>query len=110
MTPALVKAHMSAAVSTKKTSKFCRMRSKVVSWGAPKIFGTGAPNSFTPMPTVVLKSPIVGSVSDENRTQAGYSAPAKRPTLRSDGRSGRTRKLPCATPCGFRKTGRRAGH
>lgn len=63
-----------------------------------------------PMPTVVLKSLAVGTVSDEKRTQAGYSEPANRPTFRSSGRSGRTRNTPCATPCGLRKTGRSAGH
>jgi uncharacterized protein (DUF1684 family) len=57
-----------------------------------------------------LESLSVGKVSEEKRIQAGYSPPENSPTASSFGKSGRTRNMPWATPCGFRNTGRSAGH
>ena len=60
-------------------------------------------------PQVVFRSAAVGTVSDEKRTQAGYSVPANTPTRSFSGRSGRTVNVAPAIPCGLRNTGRSAG-
>lgn len=46
------------------------------------------PKSLIPIPTVVFRSSLPGTVSLENRTKAAYQAPFSRPILSSSGSPG----------------------